>query len=344
MKELIQAIKLLVPKKTNLPIIENIALLDDKVAFTNLDIHMAMPYQSGVQACIGAKDFIRIVEETQEPCFSIVKDGTPQAERLVIRSGKEVIKLCFQNVEDFPQPAGTREATTVGTMNEELLIQMRVASQFVSEDELRPLMMQIYWKDEVVSTDGHRMFFFPAASESAVETLVNPLTVKLLSLFCKEDWTVSEDKTHLFFENKSGITIVQRKSNEADEKGNFDPYPQYKNVIPLENNLKFETDRKEFLKTVKRVMTYAPPNTKQVRLSLNGKPSVSATDIDYGREIKVAIEGKMNGKIEIAFNADYMISILQAMGDEQLEIAMDSPTRAMIINDHFLLMPTRIME
>ncbi len=117
-------------------------------------------------------------------------------------------------------------------------------------------------------------------------------------------------------------------------------YPDYNAVIPTENPNNLLVNRADLLNTLRRVMIFSNKTTHQVVLKLNGNTlNVSAQDLDFSNEAKETLDCQYKGEdLEIGFNARFLLEMLNAMDNEEVNIELSTPNRAGI------LLPTETEE
>ena len=111
-------------------------------------------------------------------------------------------------------------------------------------------------------------------------------------------------------------------------------YPDYENVIPLDNNNKMVIDRAEFLSSLRRIAIYANKTTHQVRLKITGSElQISAEDLDFSNEANERLACEHDGSdIEIGFNARFLIEMLNNLSSDKVELNLSEPNKAGLIN------------
>lgn len=110
-------------------------------------------------------------------------------------------------------------------------------------------------------------------------------------------------------------------------------YPDYENVIPVDNENNMTIDRVEFLSSLRRIAIYANKTTHQVRLKLTGSElQISAEDLDFSNEANERLSCEHDGEdIEIGFNAKFLVEMLNNIGSKQVTLKFSAPNRAGLI-------------
>ena len=110
-------------------------------------------------------------------------------------------------------------------------------------------------------------------------------------------------------------------------------YPNYRNVIPSNNDKSFVVSRDSFLQCIRRVGIYANQSTYQIRISLNDEiTTIAAEDIDYAKKAEETIVGIYTGEaMEIGFNSKFLREMLENMDGTEIRLEMSRPDRAALI-------------
>ena len=110
-------------------------------------------------------------------------------------------------------------------------------------------------------------------------------------------------------------------------------YPDYENVIPVDNNNIMSIDRNEFLSSLKRIAIYANKTTHQVRLKITGSElQISAEDLDFSNEANERLSCEHDGEdIEIGFNARFLIEMLSNLESKEIELQLSASNKAGLI-------------
>jgi DNA polymerase-3 subunit beta len=110
-------------------------------------------------------------------------------------------------------------------------------------------------------------------------------------------------------------------------------FPDYDNVIPLDNENIVTIARSEILSSLSRIAIYANRTTNQVRLKIVGSElQISAEDLDFSNEANERLSCEHEGDdIEIGFNARFLIEMLNHLECESVELKLSEPNRAGLI-------------
>jgi DNA polymerase-3 subunit beta len=338
----IQRVLAVVSPKTTLPVLANFLVEADakskSIALTATDLDMTVTtsadaeIETGGSVTLPAKRFAEIVRELASDTVEVAAEG----EEISIQSGKSKFKIVGIPTEEFPtlpksDPASTFsvDASLLGKMVEKV-------SFCTSKDETRPSLNGAYWEflaDSMgmTATDGHRLATFKVAGKfkplAGKSMIVPPKAlshvVRIISSEDEEDVKVSVKENHVAF--FIGTTVINSRLLEG-------PFPNYKQVIPSDNDKELVVDRVGLTGAVRRVAVLADVMTHQVRLTLTKKKVqlvVSTPDVG---EAKEEIAGAFSSdKLEVGYNANYLLEVLKHIEGDDAVFLLGSPVGAAIV-------------
>ncbi len=200
-----------------------------------------------------------------------------------------------------------------------------------------------------VATDAHRLVRFtrPDISCPKTDTFIvpkKPLTLLKSALSPGEDeLQISYNNNHLFVK-QDGTELVCRLIDAR--------FPDYKVVIPTDNPYKLTVNKTDFQNALRRVSVFSNKSTNQVALTINGSElQLAAQDIDFSFEGNERMACRYDGEdLQIAFNAKFLIEMLNAADTEEVTIELSTPTKAGIVkpaekekNDMLLMLVMPLM-
>lgn len=346
-----------VPNKATLPILETILFESEdeqlKLTATDLEISIIENIEGDIKeegsVAIPAKRLLDTLRQLPDiPIhFEIDEDFSVH-----FHTDKGNYKLAGEDPDEFPELPDLESGTELETERDTILKAIDKTLFAVSNDDLRPAMMGVYFEigaDEsrFVATDGHRLVRYTRDDLTADEDIQFIIPDKALNLVKK---TLEDEECHLNVTDeharfKSGKTIViTRLINEQ--------YPNYESVIPKENDKEMSVSKEQMVSTVKRVSIFSSSTTRQVRLQL--KPdelTISAEDIDMNSEATETIGCDYDEEeMEIGFNAKYLSDVLDNVEGEDVFFEFSSPNRAGIVkpteegdDEHLLMLVMPVM-
>ncbi|KEO75083.1 DNA polymerase III subunit beta [Anditalea andensis] len=323
------------------PILENFLfeIKEGKLTITASDLQTSMMTEIDVEAkedgniAVPAKILMETLKNLPEQpvTFSIDRDTYS----IEISSDNGRYKLAGENATDFPKIPTVTNATAVDMSSEVLSNAINNTIFATSNDELRPAMTGVYvnlsaTNATFVATDGHRLIRYrrvDIASPDAASIIIPRKALNLLKSTLPSDnvpVTVEFNSSNAYF-NFSNIKMICRLIDER--------FPDYENVIPVDNNNNMTIDRLEFMGSMKRIAIYANKTTHQVRLKLAGSElQISAEDLDFSNEANERLSCEHDGEdIEIGFNAKFLVEMLNNISAKEVTLKFSAPNRAGLI-------------
>ncbi len=249
-------------------------------------------------------------------------------------------KLTGENATDFPRAPELMRSDALTVPSEVLSDAINYTIFATSNDEMKPAMNGVFFNinpehANFVASDSHRLIRYrreDLTSEDDVAIIIHKKALNLL----KNSLPSEPAEVKLEFNSSNAIfsfNHVKLICRLIDER-----FPDYENVIPLNNENEVMIDRQELLSTLKRIVIYANKSTNQVRFRINGNEmQVSAEDLDFSNEASERLFCDHNGPdIEIGFNARFLIEILNNLSSEKVTIRLSEPSSAGLIvpQDH----------
>jgi DNA polymerase-3 subunit beta len=325
------------------PILENFLfeIKDGRLTITASDLQTSVTAEVSVDAdedggvAIPAKMLIETLRNLPEQPVTFKVDDDTYSVEIISENGH--YKLAGENATDFPKVPELKQGQSVELSSELVNTAIAYTLFAVSTDEMKPAMNGVYVniKEEkaiFVSTDSHRLIRYIRTDVSSVgsETAII-IPRKALALLKN---TLPMDNTPL--------TLSFNKSNAYFSFGNMsmicrlidERFPDYENVIPLNNTNILEIDRLEFIGSLRRMSIYANKSTNQVRLKLTENSlEISAEDIDFSNEANEKLHCEYRGDdLEIGFNAKFLIEGLSNVSSRHVVFKFSEPNRAAIMN------------
>jgi DNA polymerase-3 subunit beta len=139
-----------------------------------------------------------------------------------------------------------------------------------------------------------------------------------------DEITINYNSNHLFV--KHGTTQMSCRLIDAR-------FPDYKVVIPTDNPYKLIVEKNAFQSALRRISVFSNKSTNQVALNISGSElQLAAQDVDFSFEGNERMKCQYDGEdITIAFNARFLIEMLNATDSEEVKIELSTPTKAGIL-------------
>lgn len=336
----LQQISGVINANTVLPILEDFLFEVEKnklsVVATDLEtvmrIRMDIEAKDSGRVCIPAKillDSLKNIPD-QPLTFSIDKNFG-----IEITSDNGKYKVMGENPDNFPKEPAADDTTSFTTTGSALVTAINKTLFAVSNDDLRPAMTGVFFEldkkgMQAVATDAHRLVKYRRTDVSCPKNDSFIVPKKPLNLLKSalpdgdEEITISYNSNHLFVQH--GTTQMSCRLIDAR-------FPDYKVVIPTDNPYELVVNKNDFQGALRRVSIFSNKSTNQVVLSIAGSQlELTAQDIDFSFEGDEKMKCRYDGEdITIAFNARFLIEMLNAADSDEIKIELSTPTKAGII-------------
>lgn len=355
-----------VPKRSPMPILENIKLVVDGLQLRLIATDMNTTTETLVNATISeGGDGVLLPAQRLYDTVSALSDTTLKVTisdtfRTKIETGSATYQLTGMAVAEYPSRVETGESEVrLSLPIQRLRALVDAVNYATSKDEFRPAMTGILFQVReteirAVATDGFRLatrkeVFTEPITEQEIDVIISPDPLKVaLKHLTTEDISIQLRSQHAIFSD-AVTTVVMRLIDET--------YPNWLSVIPTSNTNILILRRDDLLATLKRVSLYSNAQTKQVRFDLLGEDAessmlVKADDVDTGGEAKENLPIQYNGdKMEVGLNGSFLRETLSHIDCDEVEFRIATPLRPLLLYpvkqgadyEYFhLLMPVRL--
>jgi DNA polymerase-3 subunit beta len=343
----LQQISGVINANTVLPILEDFLFEIEKnkltVVATDLEtvmkIHLDIEAKDSGKVCIPSKILLESLKNIAEQPLTFNIDKNFGVE---ITSDNGKYKVMGENPDNFPKEPVADTATSFTMPSSALVTAINKSLFAVSNDDLRPAMTGVYFELDAkgmtcVATDAHRLVRFKRTDVSCPKTDTfivpkKPLTLLKSALPQNDDeLQISYNSNHLFVKHNATELVCRL----IDAR-----FPDYKVVIPTDNPYKLTVNKNDFQSALRRVSVFSNKSTNQVALTISGSElQLAAQDVDFSFEGNERMACQYDGEdLQIAFNAKFLIEMLNAADTDDVVIELSTPTKAGIIK------PTEVDE
>ncbi len=276
-----------------------------------------------------------------------------------ISAGRGHFRLAGLGSEEFPEMPERPSGMPVSVDSETFRKLVDRVSAFATGDETRYNLSGILLERQeeegrtilrMVATDGHRL----AIADEEVPNLGDLLgerrvlvprkgLIEIRKLSDGGPGSLELSATEKFFFAGKGDTEVWVRLLDAE-------FPDYRQVVPKENQIVASVPRGTFLDVLKRVSVMAPDKVNSVRLSFSGKQlEVSTTSPDIGEArdlLPIEFEG---APIKVGFNGRYLQDALGGISGDTVRMELKDEVSQVIVrpatdkNYLAIIMPMRIL-
>jgi len=361
----IQTVQAVVGTKSTLPILANLLLevKGKKMDMTATDLEVGIRCSIDVEVSrpgaitLPAKTLSEVVRELPS---EEVKLEVEEKSRVKINSGQAIFNLMGLAKEDYPVLPKFKTDGEFSIDRELLGDMIRKTIFSVSQDETRYVLCGIYFRVEkgkvtMVSTDGRRLSCISKDIEIEKKKeakiiiptkAVNELNRILTQIAAKEE-EKKEGKVKISIEeNQVGFMIDDTVLISRLIEGHF---PSYEQVIPRSSEIKLKINTEELLQATRRVALLTTEKANSIRYSLKkNKLVISANTEGLGEARDVVGIDYAGGEMEIAYNPQFVISVLRNIGCEEIYLELTNSLNPCLIRpttgeDYIsIVMPMRI--
>ena len=336
----LQHINGVINANTVLPILEDFLfeIQKNKMTVVATDLETVMKVQLEVEAkengkvCIPARILIDSLKNISDQPLTFTIDKNFSVE---ITSDNGKYKVMGENPDNFPKEPTADDTNSFDIPSSALVTAINKTLFAVSNDDLRPAMTGVFFEMDkkglqCVATDAHRLVRYKRMDVSCPKTdslIVPKKPLNLLKAALPsndENVTVNYNSNHLFVQHGT----MQMSCRLIDAR-----FPDYKVVIPVDNPYKLVLNRNDFQSALRRVSIFSNKSTNQVVLNIQGSElQLAAQDIDFSFEGNERMKCQYDGEdLAIAFNARFLIEMLNASDSDEIKIELSTPTKAGII-------------
>lgn len=257
-------------------------------------------------------------------------------ESAVIKAGSGKYKMATQEASAFPALASAPDAPDIRLGEGDaatLKKAIEACRPFVSNDDLRPAMqgvnvMFMEGAAEIAATNAHKLLVVKLPIEFGTDKsfIISGAVLSSIADIDITGLTIGE-KTCYFHTTDGGSVAFQA----VDAR-----YPNYRAVIPEGNDKVWNVQKSELITALNRIGVYSDNTTRKVVITVDDQScEIQASDYDHGYEATETLErtryGYEGAPIRIAFNAKYLVTCLQAIPGESVNISMSTPSRAALL-------------
>lgn len=338
----LQQISGVISANTVLPILEDFHFQIEKnrltITATDLEtvmkVHMDVEAKQTGKVCIPARIMLDYLKSNPDQPLTLHVD--PKTYAIDITSDNGKYKIMGEDPENFPKDP-TSDETTSFTMPSEALAKAIQKTIFAtSTDDLRPAMTGVYFElteqsATFVATDAHKLMKYVRTDIQCPKEDHFIAPKKPLNLL---RGTLPTDSSPLKISYSSSYLFVEHGSVEVACRLIDARFPDYRVVIPSDNPYKLTVNTADFQSALRRVGVFSNKSTNLVSVSITGSElQFNAQDVDYSFEGTERMPCRYDGEdMEIAFNAKFLVEMLNAAESEEIVIELSTPNRAGIIH------------
>ncbi|MBQ3326055.1 DNA polymerase III subunit beta [Candidatus Saccharibacteria bacterium] len=321
--------RIAVGAKSTLPILANVLIRVEKnkvsLITTNLDMAIIdfVPVISAKDGVITVparllSEFVQNLPSKEK--ITITQDGS----KVKISAGKYSSVINGIAADDFPElpEIDTKSSVTYQMPTDEFKSGLEQIIIAASGDTTRPALTGIYFNTYendlyIAATDGYRLAErkYITGVESEVKAIVPKASLQEVLRSIPE---VSEEVEFMFDDSQVRFRIGE---TEIISKLIDGPFPDYKRLIPDDNNIKLVLDREELIRIVKMAGLFARESNRVIVCETDsdkGIFSVSSISNEIGEnKSEINTDIKISGNVKV--DSRYLLEALSVCDEEQVK-------------------------
>ena len=351
-----------VEKKNTLPILSNVLLQlkDNKLSIvaTDLDIIFydeisnveTIKEGSTTTSAAILYDILRKIPSNSKLSFELKSEN-----KISLKSENSDFNLLCLPTDNFPTFADDFNGSEIIIDNTRFLKLLNKTKISISNDDTRHYLNGIFFHlSEAngrnfltgVATDSHRLSSSSIEIEGVKDFVPIILPKKTVFQVCALLSEVQDKLSIQINENKIKFTLGKIKLISKVIDGKF---PDYKRVVPTNNDKNLIVSSKEFIASIERVTSVSIDRKEGVKLVINKdniQLSVNSANSGDGHEkIKASFD---SDNLNISFNSKYLIDIASEVENKDLKMSLKDSTSPILIEDnsdknsYYVIMPMKI--
>ncbi|MEZ0344814.1 MAG: DNA polymerase III subunit beta [Caldimicrobium sp.] len=300
--------------------------------------------------CVPCRKFYEVIKAMDEDEIILQKEDT----RLVIKDEEENSKfeLAITDSEEFPSLPEFVEENLLDIPGKVLAELIDKTIFCASKEEARFVLGGVYFeplKEEgklrAVASDGHRLALLdrdvPGIEDSNLSEgfIVGRKGADMISELAEDELVVKFG----FVNNYAVLFFSDGFFFSRTLEGTF---PDYRAVIPQEFQNILKIDRKLFLNALDRATVLITEKFKPIKIDFSSNELLLSSPESEAGKAEIKLRGEYQGSpLSVTFNAEYLISALEHMKSEEIEMKLNDERSPCLITGYrdegflYLLMP-----
>ena len=329
----------MVGKNKTLPILESakVEVTTDTLSVHSFNGESWVTKQTKVESadisfafCINPNDLAKVLKSLVEEVVTFAIEGN----LLRISHTKGMIEMPIVSSEQYPQAQEVSEGTSLTLNADKVKEWLSIATNFVANDELRPVMTGMYiygnyGRMGVCATDAHKLFTDSIESDCEEFGVILPSSgfKPLLNIIAN----VSDVLAVIGTKNISFTTSDSALHCRLVEGA----YPNFKAVIPQNNGVAVKVSKAELLDSVNRASLMANKTTSLLKLSVGDSVmGIEAHDMDFSTKASENVKVEKTGAdVTIGVKSEFFATCLGIVGAEDVVLRLGDERRPVLFED-----------
>ncbi|MGD9640256.1 MULTISPECIES: DNA polymerase III subunit beta [Pseudomonadati] len=354
----------IVEKRNTIPILSNVLIESNAegifITATDLEVGMKAFYPAKIlksgKITISAKKLYEITKELPDKEIFFKAKENSWVELKCGKSIFNIVGLAADEFPYFPEPENDRFIT----INSNVIKEMIDKTYFsISTDETKYNLNGIFFKSEdlndnektlsLIATDGHRLSMIkkPLINHQIRELEKGVIFPKKGIYELKKITEDGEADIQLGFMDNNAV--IKKDSTFIIMRLVDGEFPDYKRVVPQNNDLVITINKDLFYHSLKRISILSNEKSKGIKITIKENLlELSSSNQEFGEareELDIEYQGP---EITIGYNARYIMDVLQNQDSDKIQIYIKDHLSPGLIksfddNDYLaVIMPMRL--
>jgi len=320
-----------------------------KVSGTDLDLSIVSEISAEVKEdgslAVPAKRLVDIIKSLPDGDINI---ASTKNNSLTIATATYNARIGSLPAEDFPKLPTFESEVSIKLKQSELAKLFDLTLFSVSKDETRYIMVGVLFeiKDKaltLVSTDGKRVAIIKHELQEAVKEETTIILSSKAATEIRKNLNSDDEVELTFGKNQMLCSFKNMSIMSRLIEGEF---PNWKQVLPEVSNNKVCIKRDLFLSAAIRASLLVTENYQALKMAVfKDKIIISKETPDIGESKEEVVASYSGVDTAIGFKPEYLIDVLKAMNDENIELELTDVEKPGVIrsgNYIHILLPMRI--
>lgn len=337
----INYISRVVSNRTTLPVLNNVLLIADNgkltISATDLEVAITAKMIGKVDAdgriTIPARMLSDFVANNRDKSIDI------NLTELTLHLKSEHFQANIKGIDadEFPTIPSSTNKSFIKIKSTDFAEALRKVTFAAANDDTRPVLAGVLLKFEgtelkLAATDSYRLAEKKIKLDKEVETkevIVPARTMNEVNRIISQTEPDGEieiilDENQVFF-SLGDVQVVSRLI-----EGNFPPYAQ---IIPSQSKINVKADLTQTLSALKMSALFAKDLANNIKLSVEDKKFVVKSAAGETGDTTSEVEAETSGgKLEIAFNARYLMDVMSVLSGKVVEMKFNDDSAPGIIS------------
>tara|TARA_B110000879_G_C11143558_1_gene501404 strand:+ start:761 stop:1867 length:1107 start_codon:yes stop_codon:yes gene_type:complete len=347
-----------VDKRNTLPVLSNVLLdlnqnmltlsgTDTEIEFTSRLVLVGSDDTGRIT--VPARKFIDICRSLNE---GAVINISAQTDRVLVTSGRSRFVLMSLPADDYPATPDEQPILEFQIETRALIDILQVTHFSMAQQDVRfylnGLLIELLNQEVFsVSTDGHRLAVARVPLDTPImnSKMILPRKgvlelLRLINEIKDEMVLIQQTESHFYLKTCDYQFISKLVSGR---------FPNYKRVLPIDNDKFFLVDRDLFKQTLSRVSILANEKYRAITLDISERKLVMNAINKEQEEAVEELEVDTQGEgISIGVNASYIIDVLNTVPPGLVKLSFSEPDKSILLESlnlpiaSYVIMPLKI--